>query len=301
MTVDELLAQFLVHQAAQNHTQRTIDWYEYQINRFLKWLVANDLQATNWLSIRTIERYLASPTRKGQKPSPATVAGHYRALHGFLGWLAETGAIESSPLAGTKAPRVPSKQPNRVSLEEYDRLIGSIDQGTWIELRDRLIINVLFLSGLRLSECASLTAADFRTQEHLLVVRCGKGGHQRLVPLLPATERAYVAYLFVKPAFDDPRLFLAANGAKEPCGVLLPNGIRQMLRRRCANAGMRRLNPHAFRHGLAMHLLNEGGDMSLVQKILGHSQISTTARHYAEWLTAGVVREFSEKMRGIGR
>lgn len=301
MTVDELLAQFLLHQAAQNHTSRTIDWYDYQIKRFLKWLVANNLQGQNWLTLRTVERYLASPTRNGTKPSPATVAGFYRALHGFFGWLAETGAIDRSPLAGTKAPKVPSKQPNRVALEEYDYLIGSIGQGTWIELRDRLIINVLFLSGLRLSECASLTPNDFRTGEHLLVVRNGKGGHQRLVPLLPAVERAYIAYLFAKPAFEDPRLFLSANGAKQPAGVLLPNGIRQMLRRRCANAGMRRLNPHAFRHGLAMHLLNEGGDMSLVQKILGHSQISTTARHYAEWLTAGVVREFSEKMRGIGR
>jgi site-specific recombinase XerD len=61
------------------------------------------------------------------------------------------------------------------------------------------------------------------------------------------------------------------------------------------------LNPHSFRHGLAMYLLNAGGDMSLVQKILGHAQITTTARHYAEWLTAGVVREYSERMHGVGR
>jgi integrase len=75
-----------------------------------------------------------------------------------------------------------------------------------------------------------------------------------------------------------------------------------MLRRRCQVAGLRMLNPHSFRHGLAMLMLNErGADMSLVQKVLGHSQISTTARHYAEWLTEGIQREFADKMRGVGQ
>ena len=73
-----------------------------------------------------------------------------------------------------------------------------------------------------------------------------------------------------------------------------------MVRRRCKTAGLRVLNPHSFRHGLAMMLLNKGGDMSLVQKVLGHSQISTTARFYAEWLNDGMAREFTEKMKGVG-
>ena len=73
-----------------------------------------------------------------------------------------------------------------------------------------------------------------------------------------------------------------------------------MVKRRC-RAGLRALNPHSFRHGLAIILLNRGGaDMSLVQKILGHSQISAPARNYAEWLTDGMLREFTEKMKGVG-
>ena len=73
-----------------------------------------------------------------------------------------------------------------------------------------------------------------------------------------------------------------------------------MVRRRCEHAGIRHLNPHAFRHGLAMLMLNDRhADMSLVQRILGHSQITTTARHYAEWQTDSMLREFTDKMDGF--
>jgi site-specific recombinase XerD len=170
----------------------------------------------------------------------------------------------------------------------------------WVDLRDRLIVNTLFLCGLRLAECAKLVASDFRTSEHLLLVREGKGGNDRLVPLLPAVERAFVAYLWNRPACEADALLLGADGAGNPRGPITPGGIRQMVRRRCQKAEMRVLNPHSFRHGLAMHLLNKGGDMSLVQKVLGHSQISTTARHYAEWVSEGLTREFGEKMGGVG-
>ena len=158
----------------------------------------------------------------------------------------------------------------------------------------------LFLCGIRRGELARLRTQDYRISEHLLYVD-GKTG-PRLVPMLPAVERSLVAYLFMRPAFPSDLLFLAADGAKEPRGPLLPGGIYQMLRRRCRAAGMRVLNPHSFRHGLAMMLLNErGADMSLVSKVLGHSQISTTSKHYAEWLTDGVRREFQAKMKGLGQ
>jgi integrase len=220
-------------------------------------------------------------------------------LRVFFGWLKDRKYIDESPLADVKPPKVPKKQPKRAILSEFVRLLDSLPDDDWIGLRDRLIINVLFLCGVRLGECTRLRAVDFQTAQHTLAVD-GKTG-PRLVPLLPAVERAFMAYLFVRPAWSDDHLFLAANGAKQPKGVILPGGIYQMLRRHCQTAGMRMLNPHSFRHGLAMMLLNDRhADMSLVQKVLGHSQISTTAAFYAEWLTDGMVKEFTEKMRGLG-
>jgi site-specific recombinase XerD len=298
MTVDELLEQFLAGHLSAGHSPRTVDWYRYELRRFFDWLLAQRLHNGNWLRPEVIESYLAASRAGGN--APATVAGHYRALQGWFNWLVQRGHLAVSPMADIAAPKVPKKRPKRVELAEFDRLVESIPPVRWVDLRDRLIVNVLFLCGLRLAECSRLKSSDFRTSEHLLLVREGKGGNDRLVPMLPAVERAFVAYVFNRPACEAHALLLGSDGAGNPRGAITTGGIRQMVRRRCARAGIRVLNPHAFRHGLAMHLLNKGGDMSLVQKVLGHAQITTTARHYAEWLTEGLTREFVEKMGGVG-
>jgi site-specific recombinase XerD len=298
MSVEDLLALFLDSHASAGHSDATIGWYRYQVRRFLAWLVANNLQNGNWLKPEILERYLAESRRAHN--APATVAGHYRALKVFFGWLVRRGYLAESPMGHVQPPKVPKGEPKRAVLGEYVALLDSIKPVSWIGLRDRLIISTLFLCGVRRGECANLRAQDFRIADHVLYVN-GKSG-PRLVPMLPAVERALVAYLFVRPQWDTDKLFLSANGAGNPNGVILPGGIYQMLRRRCRSAELRMLNPHSFRHGLAMLMLNErGADMSLVQKVLGHSQISTTAKHYAEWLTDGVTREFVEKMRGLGQ
>jgi integrase len=298
MSVHELLASFLAYHRAAGHSPATVIWYASEVNRFLAWLTANRLTNGDWLSLPTIERYLAeSRTLDGN--APATVATHYRGLKGFFGWLQTRGYIDANPLAAMPPPKVPRTEPRRASLQDYLLLLDSLPATTWIGLRDRLIVTTLFLCGIRRGECAGLKVADYRLSEHLLAVD-GKTG-PRLVPLLPAVEKAFIAYRFNRPAYPAAGLFLSANGNGEPDGVLLPGGIYQMLRRHCLTAGVPRLNPHSFRHGLAMLLLNERhADMSLVQKVLGHSQIATTAARYAEWLTAGMSAEFTAKMRGVG-
>lgn len=298
MRIDDLIVMFLDAHASTNHSERTIDWYRYEIRRFFTWLEAEGLHNGNWLRPEIVERYLADD-RKNKK-SPFTILGHYQALKGFFSWLVKREYIERSPLDAIAKPETPDHEPRRVDLEDYVILLDSIPQDDWVDLRDRLIITTFFLCGIRREECARLEAADYRTHQHLLLVH-GKGDKDRLVPLLPAVERALVAYLFARPQWARPRLFLAADGGGNPTGEISGGGIYQMLRRRSRAVGMQTLNPHAFRHGLAMYLLNEGGDMSLVQKVLGHSQISTTAKHYAQWLTQGMMREFTEKMKGLGQ
>jgi integrase/recombinase XerD len=298
MNVHDLLAVFLAYHRAAGHSPATVQWYSDEIERFLAWLVASGLHNGNWLQAAVVERYLAE-SRTTDGNAPATVATHYRGLKGFFSWLQERSYIATSPMAQLRPPKVPKTEPKRASLAAYLRLLESLSPSTWLGCRDRLIVTTLFLCGIRRGECAHLKADDYRLSEHVLYVD-GKTG-PRLVPLLPAVEKAYVQYLYNRPAHPSPYLLLGANGAGKPQRELLPGGIYQMLRRHCLAAGVPRLNPHSFRHGLAMLLLNERhADMSLVQKVLGHSQIATTSARYAEWLTAGLIREFSEKMRGIG-
>lgn len=303
MDAYDLLSLFCQSQMAKNRSPRTVEWYRAGVGRFLAWLRRRNLHNGNWLRPEVIEQYLAedrAPAPKGDGNAAATVAGHYRALVGWFKWLVERGYLAASPMAQVTAPHVPRSEPRRTQLEEYVALLDAIPAGDWIDLRDRLIVQTLFLCGLRLGECARLTAEDYRTGDHLLRAD-GKTG-LRLVPLLPAVERAFVAYLWMRPESTAPELFLSSTGGRQSRDqAMQPKAIYLMLRRRCKAAGLRPLNPHSFRHGLAMYLLNEGGDMSLVQKVLGHAQISTTSRHYANWLTDGLQREFAEKMRGVGR
>ena len=295
MSVENLLTLFCQSLTARNLSAKTVQWYREEVNRFLCWLRDHQLQNGNWLRADIIEAYL---THCRQSCAPATVASRYRALVGFFGWLVRRNYIAVSPMADVTPPKVPRTEPKRTAVEQYVHLLDSIPAGDWIDLRDRLIVTTLFLTGIRLGECTHLQPDDYRLAEHLLKVN-GKTG-VRLVPMIPPVERAFVAFLYMRPASASPYLLLAANGARNPkTEPLTEDGIYQMLRRRCRRAGLKMLNPHSFRHGLAMHLLNVGGDMSLVQKVLGHAQIGTTARYYAEWLTEGLVSEFSTKMRGL--
>jgi site-specific recombinase XerD len=267
------------------------------VQRFFDWLLASKLQNSNWLQPEVIELYLAASRRSGNQP--ATVAGHYRALSAFFAWLKLRKYIAESPVEQVTPPEVKRKEPKRAVMAEYLVLLDSIETDTWIGLRDRLIVKTLFLAGVRRGECANLQIDDYRVQEHLLFVD-GKTG-PRLVPLLPTVEQAFTEYLGLRPAWPKPHLFLGANGGGAPRGRMSGRGIYQMLRRRCMRAGLRLLNPHSFRHGLAMLMLNDrGADMSLVQRVLGHSQITTTSRHYAEWQTDSMLREFTDKMGDMG-
>lgn len=295
------ISDFLTYQLALNHSAGTVEWYRLQLHRYLNWLGDRPQTTAN------IRAYLAA-SRSGDEDagkkgnSPATVAGHWRSLSSWYKFLHAEGHIDVNPMDGVMKPKVPRTEPRRAQLNEYLMLLESIERRTWLDARDRLVVTTLFLCGVRRSEAAKLVPADFRVNEHQLLVRQGKGGDDRSVPLLPAVERALVEYLFVRPPSTIPQLFLAANGhGSIGDSPLTPTGIYQMLRRRCREASLRTLNPHSFRHGLAMYLLNEtGADMSLVQRILGHAQIATTMRFYAQWLDNGVLREYSERMKIIG-
>jgi site-specific recombinase XerD len=306
-TVQDLLELYVIAGAARGNSTRTCLWYREQVERFLTWLRANDLHRGDWLQSAVIERYLADSRKEVDLPdgkkrkgnAPATVAGHYRALRGFFEWLVDREYIAVSPMADMKPPKVPRKEPRRALVDDFIGLYDSIPADDWVCLRDRLVVSTLFLCGIRLGECAGMKIDAFNTAQHTVAVD-GKTG-PRLVPTVPTVERAFVAYLYARPASASPFLLLASNGGKLPLdGPPQPNGLRQMVVRRSRQAGVTYHPPHSFRHGLAMMLLNDrGADMSLVQKVLGHSQISTTAEYYAEWLTEGMVREFLTKMDGV--
>lgn len=291
----DALAEFCTAKAT-TLSPNTIDWYGIQIRAFCQWL--DDQVAARkikeWFKPTTFECYYvylaADPSEGGRGLQPASVRGAHRALSAFFGWLhkrkREDGStyIPFNPLLDVAVPHVPKRQPRRTTPEEYERLLHSIPlANNWIDLRDYLMVSTLFLSGLRVAELCRLQIEDYDVVNRLLIVRGKKGGDDHLIPLLEPVTRAFVAYLYVRPAWETTAIFLASDGWKNPDGVLSPNGVRQRLTDLCARAGIQRLTPHRFRHGLARYMLDKGADMALIQRILGHQRMSTTSDIYALW------------------
>lgn len=289
MEFSALIAEFLAACAAENRSPRTVQWYGDHLRVFYRWLL--EQRNPDPLARQTIAAYYA---HRASTVKPETVDGDHRALRVFCHWLITAEYITQSPVDAIKRKPAPRKPKRRAELEDFQRLVDSIAPTTWVDLRDRLLVNMLFLCGVRVGEAIGCTVGDFDVRTKLVTVT-GKTG-TRLVPLLPPVIESFVAYVYMRPPAPTPALFLSAKGDLTQRGELTPNGVRQMLRRRCVVAGIAYINPHAFRHGLAMYLLNKGGDMSLVQRVLGHSRITTTAEHYAAWLTEDLSREFAERM-----
>ena len=151
----EVIQAFLV--ARGDLSSRTLDWYEGQIGLFLAWLEREGHTGSGWCTVAVIEQFLKAETDRGL--SRATVAGRYRALRGFFGWLVQRGYLTSSPMVGVTPRRAGVHIPRRAEAAEYERLISSIDGESWLDLRDRLAIHLMFLGGLRVSEVAGCRAS----------------------------------------------------------------------------------------------------------------------------------------------
>lgn len=293
---------FLLSKQSAMLSEATTDWYAVQLRMFDDWLRANEQTG---VTTETIEQYLVylrkRKARHSDRPlSPSSVAGAHRALKIFYKWCVDRGVLDASPVGGIKLKKPSRKMPKRATRQEFDQLTRSLPVDTWIGLRDYLLIHTVFYCGLRIGEALRLEAQHFEITEErqVLHVPGGKTG-AGVVPLLREVSEAFLAYNTHRPKSKDARLFLSSDGNGGTDGILTPSGARQMLRRRCEEAGLRYLNPHSFRHGIAMHLLNDKrADMSMAQRILRHSKITTTAESYAEWLIDPLADEYRRQMKG---
>jgi len=292
---------FLLSKESSLLSAATTAWYAVQLRMFDDWL-----NAAGYLAVdtETIECYLVYLRKRkayhSDRPlSPSSVVAAYRALKIFYKWCAERGLVALSPMAAMRMKKLDKKMPRRATRQEFDTLVRSLPVDNWIGLRDYLLIHTIFYCGLRIGEALRLEAIHFEITEErqILHVPGGKTG-AGIVPLLREVSEAFLAYNTHRPKWSDDRLFLGSNGNGGAIGILTPGGARQMLARRCAAAGLRYLNPHSFRHGIAMHLLNDKrSDAGLVQRILRHSKITTTTDNYAEWIIDPLADEYRRQMR----
>jgi integrase/recombinase XerD len=221
-----------------------------------------------------IRSFLTGLYRRGL--GARSVARHLVSLRNLFRFLVREGRLASDPAAEVEAPRLDQALPKYLTAEEVDQLLAQPDVSTPSGLRDKALLELLYATGMRVSELVSVRAGDFDLG--LGIVRClGKGHKERLIPVGKSALRAVEAYLREGRAplagkRSSPWLFLNRRG-----GVLSRVGFWKILAAYGLRAGLATpLNPHLVRHSFATHLLERGADLRSIQLMLGHSDISTT-------------------------
>ena len=209
--------------------------------------------------------------------SPRSVARHVASVRGFYRFLVLDGRLTASPADDVQAPRAWPALPRFLSLDEVDRLLEQPDTDTPAGLRDRALLEMLYATGMRVSELVGLRVGDVDLRRGLLTC-FGKGSKERMVPVggaATAWTRRYLAS--GRPALlkrrESIRLFLNARGGRTLSRV----GFWKIIKKYGLQAGLtRELSPHTLRHSFATHLLERGADLRVIQTLLGHADLSTT-------------------------
>ena len=245
------------------------------LSEFAEWSSqARQLTTTRDVTLPLISDYLAFRKRGGLAASSIKLI--VVALKIFFRFLAAKGRVERDPAETLTLPRIERYLPETLNEMQVEQLIDSINTAQPLGLRDRAIVELLYASGLRISELANARLENLNIEERILRVT-GKGNKMRLVPVGRRACDALAAYLSAeRPRLVKPRsgseIFLSARGTK-----LTTVRLWQIVKERARTSGLEaNIYPHLLRHSFATHLLGNGADLRIIQEMLGHSDISTT-------------------------
>ena len=227
--------------------------------------------------------------------SPRSVARSVASIRGLYRFLVLDGQLSASPADDVHAPRAWPALPKFLSLDEVDRLLEQPDTDTPAGTRDRALLELLYATGMRVSELVSLRLGDVNLDGGFLTC-LGKGAKERIVPIgRVATDWVRTYLVTARPVLDKRQtsqfLFLNARGGNSLTRV----GFWKIIKRYGLQAGLRRdLSPHTIRHSFATHLLERGADLRVIQTLLGHADLSTTQiyTHILEARLKAVYDEF---------
>ncbi|NDV01857.1 tyrosine recombinase XerC [Pseudoroseicyclus sp. CLL3-39] len=261
----------------------TIAAYRRDVSAFLGFMALHrggpmGVPAIADVTIADMRAFLAA--ERGRGLSSRSLARRLSAIKSFCRWLAEREGVEPTAILAARAPKFRKTLPRPLSEEAAGQLIDTVElqaRDCWQAARDVAVVTLLYGCGLRISEALSLTGRDAPLPEVLRIF--GKGGRERLVPVLPAARLAVQDYLSLSPwpKEGDGPLFRGARG-----GPLSPRQVQKATEAARMQLGLpSSATPHALRHSFATHLLAAGGDLRAIQELLGHASLSTTEGYTA--------------------
>jgi len=270
--------------AERGAAPNTLEAYERDLKAFAAFLAKRGGSPES-AGVADIRAYLGRLARAGM--APRTAARRLSALRQFYRFLLAEGLRGDDPTAGVDSPRQGRVLPKLLSEAEVGLLLDRAQAGEGPEaLRLAALVELLYASGLRISELVGLRLAAAQREQRLLIVQ-GKGGKERMVPLSPAARQSLSAYLAVRDHFL-PTRGKGAEAVKIASPWLFPSRaaeghitrhrVAQLLKELARQAGLdaAKVSPHVLRHAFASHLLDHGADLRSLQKMLGHADISTT-------------------------
>ena len=246
-------------------SQNTVASYCSDVARFLSFYEGDIASVDN----SDVEAFLATCDGLSKRSQARMLS----ALRSFCKWLVEEGMIKDNPCDKVDAPKLGVYLPDVLSVDDVFSIINVVDTSSWIGLRDRALLEVLYGCGLRVSEAVGLKVASLFLDEGFVRV-IGKGDKERLVPIGEAASDALVKYLEARPAEFSVTDHVFVNRSGNPLSRV---SAFKTVKAVAALAGvLKNISPHTFRHSFATHLIENGADIRLVQEMLGHESVSTT-------------------------
>ena len=272
----EFLDDWRVHLRARNRARGTIESYVSVGEAFCDWLDAQALPSAHTAITRAVlERYLAA---MHERVAPATVAKHYRSLQQLFRWLVVDGELDRSPMESMSPPAVPEQPVPVLELDDLTRLLKVCAGNTFENRRDTAIIRLLLDTGMRAGELVGLQLDDVDREQSVAFVM-GKGGRGRACPYGAKTADALRRYLRERGRHPAAKLSTALWLGKK--GPMTDSGVRQMLERRCKDAGLDPIHPHQFRHTMAHRWLAAGGQETDLMRLAGWRSREMVGRYAA--------------------
>ncbi len=269
--------------ALNGASENTIDAYRADVSGFLGFMThhyggALGLGTLAQVSVSDMRAWMAATRSDGV--GARSLARKLSSVKGFYRWLAEREGFEPTAVLSTRSPKFQKKLPRPLDKPAARSLLETVELQSlkpWVAARDVAVMTLLYGCGLRISEALSLTGRDAPLPKVLRIT--GKGGKERIVPVLPAAQDAVDAYVRLCPYPTDPNqsLFRGVRG-----GALSPRSVQKVMAQARMQLGLpASATPHALRHSFATHLLAAGGDLRAIQELLGHASLSTTQAYTA--------------------
>ena len=266
--VEDFLNFLATEKGASVHTTKN---YAIDLREFVKFIAEKDLTVLTYLDIRSFLAFL-----KTGEYSKSSISRKLACLRSFFKYLVRENILTQNPATGIATPKKEKRLPSFMNPDEVTKLLDAPAKNSWEEKRDKSILEMLYGSGLRVSELAGLNHDDLDFFGGLVRVR-GKGKKERIVPVGQAALNSLRAYWDMKAPREPVNvikkpLFISRIGSR-----LTDRSVRRMILKYVKRTGLgKEISPHTFRHSFATHMLDRGADLRSVQELLGHANLSTT-------------------------